>query len=444
MVNLLSNFNFNINFMPEKANKLEGGNKTHTPKTQEGVNTLNSISRYESQALSLERQIAEINDSKKENTDMAGWIGDWIGEKTGAYETGKSIYEDQIKQTHARAKDLFTKISSDLQTWKIWEADKSKIQSIIAKLEKVLGAKLEEVSWWDAAMNDINKGLLKWSKPVEYAVRGAYWAGEGAYDMVVWIAEITWKAMWIFGAFVIEPEARTIIKEDLNKVLSVITYENAKKVLALLPGALEKFSQLPPEKQVEWAAKFVGTFLIPIWIGWKVIDASASIGKAWMQTAKTWARTMAETSTKIAKELNATWKVTMQTAKEWARAMVESSAMFVGWTTELWLAGAGVVWWTAVRYVWEFGAGGKKKMNTGKISKEGNLAKKIEKAETHSGISHEVVMKNAQLSPKARLEKANELLWKKLTQELKHNAYYHNLITKILQLVNHNNIILLF
>lgn len=375
------------------------------------------ISRYELQVWAMERQIAEINDSKKENTDMAGWMGDWIGEKTGAYETGKSIYEDQIKQVHSRAKDLFAKISSDLQTGKIWESDKSKIQSITTKLEKILGTRLEEVNWWDAAMNDINKGILKWSKPVEYVVRGAYWAGEGAYDMVAWISEISWKFLGILGAYTIEPGARTIIEEDFEKVWSVITYENAKKVLALLPGALEKFSQLPPEKQAEWAAKFVGTFLAPIWIGWKAIDASVSIGKAWLQTAKTWVRTMTETSTKIATELKTTWKIAMQTTKEWTKAMVESSAMLVGWTAELWLAGAGRVWWTTIRYVWEFGTGGKKNIKTEKISKEANLAEKIEKAEARSGISHEVVIRNAQLSPEDRLKKASELLWKQLSPE---------------------------
>jgi len=42
-------------------------------------------------------------------------MGDWIGEKTGSYETGKAIYESQMKQIQERAKSLHSQLLADFQ-----------------------------------------------------------------------------------------------------------------------------------------------------------------------------------------------------------------------------------------------------------------------------------------------------------------------------------------
>ncbi|MDQ1343554.1 MAG: hypothetical protein QG650_273, partial [Patescibacteria group bacterium] len=114
--------------------------------------------------------------------------------------------------------------------------------------EKTAGAKLEGVGWADAVLNTTGGKDIA---PVKYAVRTVAGAAEGAYEGVAGIAEVSGKSLAILAAYSLEPQARSVIEEDLKELLSHVTWENVGKVLAALPGALEEFQKLPADKQLE-------------------------------------------------------------------------------------------------------------------------------------------------------------------------------------------------
>ena len=69
-----------------------------------------SVQKYTRLVLGLETQIREVNESKLNNTTIIAGIGDFIGEKTGAFATGKDVYKSMIDNTSTSAKELHAKI----------------------------------------------------------------------------------------------------------------------------------------------------------------------------------------------------------------------------------------------------------------------------------------------------------------------------------------------
>jgi hypothetical protein len=112
-----------------------------------------AITRYSLKVQGVENQIREINDSRKENTGIVGGMGDWIGEKTGSFETGKAIYESQIQQAHERAKAIYTQLLTEFSGKTLSPTEQASINTLIQKLEQVTGTNLTEISWGKAVFN---------------------------------------------------------------------------------------------------------------------------------------------------------------------------------------------------------------------------------------------------------------------------------------------------
>ena len=77
------------------------------------------------------------------------------------------------------------------------------------------------------------------------------------------------------------------ISADVAKIFSLLTLENAKKAIALLPKALESFMNANPDVRAEGFGKFFGMILAPLGIGAKTVKAAKSVGEAGMAIVKT-------------------------------------------------------------------------------------------------------------------------------------------------------------
>lgn len=96
----------------------------------------------------------ELNDSKKTDTGIVAGVGDWIGEKTGAYSTGKEAYSGAMSNLAATVKELHAKIRAEFpDAANLSETEKTRIAEVLARLQKASVAKLEGVSWADAVTN---------------------------------------------------------------------------------------------------------------------------------------------------------------------------------------------------------------------------------------------------------------------------------------------------
>jgi hypothetical protein len=82
------------------------------------------------------------------------------------------------------------------------------------------------------------------------------------------------------------------ISSDVAKIFSLLTIENAKKALELLPKALESFANATPDVQAEGFGKCFGLILTPIGIGTKTVAAARSVGEAGIKTVKAGLETM--------------------------------------------------------------------------------------------------------------------------------------------------------
>lgn len=242
----------------------------------------------------VEEQIKSTNDHKKENTGIVAGVGDWIWEKTGAFETGKSIYEQQIKQAQDRAKELHSQIITQFQWKNIPETERIEVEKLITRLEKLAWAKLEEVSWWKAVFNTIGAGDIEWDtgslkNRTKIFAKTTIGFAEGAYDVVSSIAEITGKAIGITAAYVgssvsegkFDSSVGKQITSDVREIFSILTIENAKIAIAKLPEALEKFANASPDVQAEGFGKFFGSLLVAGWVWVKVFQWGKHAVQLW-------------------------------------------------------------------------------------------------------------------------------------------------------------------
>lgn len=130
-----------------ELNKTRSIEKETVVHKRENALIQSKIGQYSLVVENIEQQIKEINRTKQKETGVVAGIGDFIGEKTKLYETGKAIFEGSIEQSVKQAKELHAKILADFQGKKLSLSEKTKIDDIITRLEKISGSKLEHVSW---------------------------------------------------------------------------------------------------------------------------------------------------------------------------------------------------------------------------------------------------------------------------------------------------------
>ncbi len=273
------------NIDPKKKNTPEIKKAPNSPE-RDAILIESKIKRYTLWVESLEWQIKQINELRRENTWIIGGVGDWIGEKTWAYATWKENYEDQLKQAQGRAKTLHLQIVAEhFEAKNLSDQERAKIEQLLNQLEKASGAKLEHVSWWKAVFNSAWIDDIKWDtgsvvNRAKIFSRTVISTAEGAVDAVSFIAEITGKAIGICGAYVtsaisegkFDSAVGKEIASDVSAIFELLTLENAKKALAMLPEALEKFWNLPLLEQADWFWVFFWNMLITAGIWFKMMQ----------------------------------------------------------------------------------------------------------------------------------------------------------------------------
>ena len=313
-----------------------------------------------------------LNKSRQENTGVVGGIGDWIGEKTGAYSTGKEIYENQMKQIQERAKALHAQLLAEFNRKTLSPTEQANIDILVLKLEKMTGVKLEHISWADAVLTSTHIT----NAPMRYAIRTTAGAAEGAYEGVTGIMEITGKAIGILTAYALEPQARDIIKNDISEIFSQLTLENAKKLLAALPKAFEEFQKLPGDKQIEGAMKFIGMMLVPLGIGAKGIKAGKAVVETGLAATKAGGETAIRAARIMAKQAKRASGASKNALKVAGKASIAGATALTLGTGATTVGATAIAGGTAVRYVGEMG-GGKQKIST-EVAEKVAIAEKIE------------------------------------------------------------------
>ncbi len=282
----------------QKLQKLRGGG-SEVVKSQVESQTF-VIGKYAQWANNLEEQITTLNNARKENTGIVGGIGDWVGEKTGAYSTGKEAYEEQIKQIQDRAKALHAQIINEFSEKTLSEDEKTSIQKLIQKLKIQTGARLEHVGWARAVSNSLDDNQNLPSDLGSKTFHMTLGAMEGGYESVAGIMEISGKAIGICTAYIgsavsegkFDASVGKQISADVARIFSLLTLKNAQKAIALLPKALESFMNAKPDVQAEGFGKFFGMIIAPLGIGAKTVTAAKSVGEAGMATVKAGAEIM--------------------------------------------------------------------------------------------------------------------------------------------------------
>ncbi len=231
---------------------------------------------------SVEANIQSINDARKENTGIVGGLGDalseWIRLFGGkGYETGKDIYNQSLKQTQSQAKELHAKILAECNGKDFSVSEKAEIDALIQRLETAAGSKLAEVSWGKAVFNSAGVDDIKWDagtlkNRAKIFAKTTIGMTEWVFDLATFLAKTTGKGIGVVSAYAFTPETRELIKQDISEIFSGLTYENAKKVLALLPDALEKFANATPDVQAEGFGKFMWGLLVGWWAGVKLFQ----------------------------------------------------------------------------------------------------------------------------------------------------------------------------
>lgn len=76
-------------------------------------------------------------------------------------ETGKQIYERQLRSIQDQAKDLHSKVLAEFAGKNLSASEKTEVDALVVRLEKASGAKLAEVSWGKAVFNSIGVGDIR-------------------------------------------------------------------------------------------------------------------------------------------------------------------------------------------------------------------------------------------------------------------------------------------
>lgn len=303
-----------------ELNKTQSIEKETVVHKRENALIQSKIGQYSLVVENIEQQIKETNRTKQRATGVVAGVGDFIGEKTELYETGSVISARNIEQSVGQVKKLHAKILADFQGKELSLSEKTKIDELVIRLEKVSRAKLEHVSWGTAVFNsasidDIQGDTGSLKNRAKIGVRAAIGLAEGGYEGISGIMEITGKALGILSAYSFAPATREIIKEDITNVLAQITLENAKKVVAMLPKVLDEFSKLPPEKQSEGASKLIGMILVPLGIGVKGVQAGKALAESGIAATKMGIETTTRAARIVAKQADRAYGVSQRALK---------------------------------------------------------------------------------------------------------------------------------
>lgn len=183
-----------------ELNKTQSIEKETVVHKRENALIQSKIGQYSLVVENIEQQIKETNRTKQRETGVVAGVGDFIGEKTKLYETGSAISARNIEQSVGQAKKLHAKILADFQGKEISSSEKAKIDTLIIRLEKVSGAKLEHVSWGKAVFNtanidDVHGDIGSLKNRAKIGARAAIGLAEGGYEGISGIMEITGKAL---------------------------------------------------------------------------------------------------------------------------------------------------------------------------------------------------------------------------------------------------------
>lgn len=165
----------------ERTEYLEKSAKSADGEQKPGNERNFRIGRYDFLVLQLENRVREANEAKASETGIIEGIGDWIGEKTKAYETGKDAYAKIVGQAAQEAEKLRGELAAEFARKDVAPSEAEKIASISERLRKISESRLKNVGWAEATFNTVGGKNVA---PVRYAVRTLAGAAEGAYEGV--------------------------------------------------------------------------------------------------------------------------------------------------------------------------------------------------------------------------------------------------------------------
>lgn len=272
---------------------------------------------------SIEDQIKNINDMKKESTGIVGGIGDWIGEKTWAYETGKDIYERQIKQVQERSKAIHGQLIAEFNGKNISPNEQAQIDSLIARLGKTSGAKLNNVSWGTAVSNSLGDDPKIESGVGSKVFHGALGMAEGAFGLVEWVLDLT-----IFLGKLFSPEYRAKISDQYDQLQAYLKKHGWVTNVAIeaFKNEVTRISSLPPDEMAGAIGKITGTIIATLATGWVLGAASKA---EWAASATSKALGAASKTAQLAGKSEKAASLGLAASREASKAMYIKIGIFV-------------------------------------------------------------------------------------------------------------------
>lgn len=414
-----------------------------------------NIKRYSLLADFIENKIKETNELKKKETWIVAGIWDFIGEKTWAYETGKGTYENIIKQSVNQAKELHSKIIAEFEWKDASEEQKQQISIINTKLEKILWAKLEDVSWGKAVFNTLWVDENAESTILSQWVRWAIWVAEGTFEwtvnIITWTLDLTkFLAKYAKSSFGDNPEYKNKIDEQMSLIYSFIKKEWMSglwsKIYDIIWKEWDKILALPYDEQSEEIWKFawnvISALLVIKW-GIRVVDKASKLSKKTNQAERILTK-LSDAGKSGSKRADKVAKLGEQ-ANRAKNAFIVADKFLNGpaesliWATlalslNKTLVLLKTVWISPVEKIASI-KGTIAEMQQA-ISKEKDVLIKNNIWKAQELLENEEnklknVLENAGLWDTQRLNLAEKLLWKKLTDEqFKAILYLHNDISK--------------
>jgi hypothetical protein len=394
------------------------------------------IGRYELLALQIENRIKETNETKKAETGMVAGIGDWIGEHTGAYETGKAAYVRTLQQAAGSASSLSEKIAREFGDGSgLPDAERMRVALLLVRLDVLSKSQLEDVSWTEAFMTSTG---AKDSALGLYPIHRAMGMAEGAFGVI----ESTGKTLGTAAAF-FNPETHLAVMEDVNAFARNFDPANLKKVGSSIPAILAALWKLPLNKQVEGLSKFAGSMAVPGGIlsktvrGGKImegaivaanveraeiasVEAAAAIGKA-SEKLSSWDRLTLLMRQDILRETAhkgsvpaEQFKMAKAAIEKWDEAIAKADPIERKQAMEKVRMTFEKAWVQEATKNHSAQTAAEKAIK--KAQEKAKQEAKIAKTEARSGVSREEVYATAQMTPAERLAKAEEKLGKGLTE----------------------------